>query len=118
MSPAYGPSVSPQPKMTSSTESGSVEGFRENSALMTCAPRPAGCTCDNAPLRRPQSHVPPRRQGPQPSPNWPARRAQRRRVEIPSRTMLWYCSATVWIEAEPPGRYHPTLTHTVSRMKR
>src|SRR3954452_20573768 len=53
MSPACGPSVSVQPKITSSTASGSALGLRSKRALITCAPRSAGWTSARAPLRRP-----------------------------------------------------------------
>ena len=43
MSPACGPTVSTQPNTTSSTAPGSA-WVRASSAVMTCAPRSAGCT--------------------------------------------------------------------------
>src|SRR5689334_16369254 len=53
MSPACGPNVSTQPKMTSSTASGSAAGLRSKRAVITCAPRSAGCTCERPPFLRP-----------------------------------------------------------------
>ena len=52
MSPACGPIVSTQPKITSSTASGSTP-VRPSRAVITCAPRSAGCAPDRPPPRRP-----------------------------------------------------------------
>ncbi len=52
-SPACGPMVSTQPRMTSSTSIGSTWGTRSNSALITCPPRSAGCVPASAPPRLP-----------------------------------------------------------------
>ena len=52
MSPACGPMLSTLPKMTSSTAPGSIP-VRSTSALMECAPRSAGWTCESPPPRRP-----------------------------------------------------------------
>lgn len=52
MSPACGPTVSRQPKTTSSTAAGSTPD-RSTSAFRTCAPRSAGWTADRPPFRRP-----------------------------------------------------------------
>ena len=52
MSPACGPTVSTQPNTTSSTASGSI-GVRASSAVITCAPRSAGCAAASPPPRRP-----------------------------------------------------------------
>ena len=52
MSPACGPTVSTQPNTTSSTASGSIR-VRASSALMTWAPRSAGCAAARPPPRRP-----------------------------------------------------------------
>ena len=51
MSPACGPTVSTQPNTTSSTAPGSA-WVRASSAVMTCAPRSAGCTAASPPPRR------------------------------------------------------------------
>ena len=52
MSPACGPTVSRQPKTTSSTAAGSTPE-RATSAFSTCAPRSAGWTAVRPPPRRP-----------------------------------------------------------------
>src|SRR3954453_19385260 len=52
MSPAFGPIVSTSPNTTSSTAAGSMP-VRSTRALIECAPRSAGCTCDSPPPRRP-----------------------------------------------------------------
>ena len=52
MSPACGPTVSTQPKTTSSTSAGSIP-VRASRAAMTCAPRSAGCAAARPPPRRP-----------------------------------------------------------------
>ena len=51
MSPACGPTVSTQPNTTSSTAPGSA-WVRASSAVMTCAPRSAGCAPARPPPRR------------------------------------------------------------------
>jgi hypothetical protein len=52
MSPALGPRASVQPKMTSSTAMGSTP-VRSSNAMMTCAPRSAGCASASPPPRLP-----------------------------------------------------------------
>ncbi len=52
MLPAWGPIASTQPKITSSTTSGSIP-VRSTTARMTCAPRSAGCCPDRVPPRLP-----------------------------------------------------------------
>ena len=76
MSPACGPIVSTQPKITSSTAAGSKPVRCDQRALITCAPRSAGCTAGQraaAPADRCADGVDDERLGHEPPPTFEVR---------------------------------------------